>query len=78
MAGVERRLAEAEAALASGFALLRLAETQSAAGARRDANRSVREAQAACAEGSRRLSGLTNGAARNCRSRLGELHVTTI
>ncbi len=50
----------AEAALDSGFALLRLAELQNRRGSRRSARRALREAEAACSEGRSRLFGVEN------------------
>lgn len=63
----------AEAVLDSGFALLRLAESETRCGARREARRAIQEAEAACSEGRCRLSGVETGDARRLASGFEEL-----
>ena len=67
--GIRVRIDLAEAALDAGFALLRLAESQSG-------GRALREAEAASIEVERRLFGLANGDARRLSRRLRQLRAS--
>lgn len=71
--GSEVRFDLAEGALQSGLALVRLAEDQLFAGVRREARRSLREADAAWSEAQRRSFRLANGDRREVRQRLEDL-----
>lgn len=67
--GIPIRADLAEAGLDMGFALLRLASTQSG----RDARRVLEEARAACRESERRMAGLAEADYRRLRVRCADL-----
>jgi hypothetical protein len=71
--GTEIQTELANATLESGFALVRLAESQMRRGERRDANRALREAEAARCESSGRLFGLPVSDAPGFSARVAEL-----